>query len=36
MSGTLRNDSIISSVLNKMRTDLGSVVGGSPVLNRIK
>lgn len=28
MSGTLRNDSIISSVLNKMRSDLGSVVGG--------
>lgn len=27
-SGTLRNDSIISSVLNKMRSDLGSVVGG--------
>ena len=27
-SGTLRNDSIISSVLNKMRSDLGSAVGG--------
>jgi len=30
MSGTLRNDSIITSVLNKMRTAMSSAVGKSP------